>query len=69
MLTLFRQIFRAEKGTATNDTEAGIRLQLQDFATEALGGSDRTLTDPICIPAHTLYSYLDQAEQNVAMLK
>ena len=32
-------------------------------------GPNGPLNDPICIPASTLYSYLEPAEQNVALLK
>jgi len=50
-----------------DDVEAGLRLQLKDFATESLVGSDK-LDDLIFIPASTLCSYLEEAEQNMAKL-
>lgn len=62
------QIFRNEKDNANDDVEADLRLQLKDFATEALVGSDE-LDDLICIPDHTLCSYVDEAEQNMAKLR
>lgn len=62
------QLFRDEDGNASNDIEAGIRLQLHDFATRDLSRGD-IHNDPICISARTLCSYLDRAEQDAAMLK
>ena len=59
---------RDENGDANDDVEAALRLQLKDFATEALVGLN-ILDDLISIPARTLCSYLDQAEQNITKFK
>ena len=48
--------------------EAGLYLQLKDFATEALVGSDE-LDDIIFIPACIPCLYLDEAEQNIVKLR
>jgi hypothetical protein len=63
---LYKQIFRDEKGNPS--TEAGLCLQLQDFAAKTLA-SRNDLKDLISIPANTLYSYLMEAEKNMTMRK
>jgi hypothetical protein len=53
-------------GNANNDEEAGLHLQLHDFVTEELIGSN-VLDDLVSILASRLCAYLDEAEQNVAI--
>ncbi|OAQ59075.1 hypothetical protein VFPPC_12275 [Pochonia chlamydosporia 170] len=65
--TIVDMIFRDEEGNPNPNEEAGLTLQLRDFATETLSGPD--LTESIRIPASKLYSYLTEAEKNMAKLK
>ncbi|KAG8406855.1 hypothetical protein J3459_018613 [Metarhizium acridum] len=67
--TTVDQILLDDEGNLSKNDKAGLYLQLRDFATKALVGTDGLLTDLICIPASTLCLYLEQAEQNVAMLR
>ncbi|KAG8408025.1 hypothetical protein J3459_018261 [Metarhizium acridum] len=67
--TTVDQILLDDEGNLSQNDKAGLYLQLRDFATKALVGTDGLLTDLICIPASTLCLYLEQAEQNVAMLR
>ncbi|OAA33951.1 hypothetical protein NOR_08744 [Metarhizium rileyi] len=67
--TIVDMIFRDEDGNPNPDEDAGLTLQLRDFATETLSGHDDLCADPIRIPASTLYYYLVEAEKNMAKLQ
>jgi hypothetical protein len=56
------QIFRHEDGEPNLDPEAGLHLQLQDFAAEALVEGYEDLHDPIFIPSTALCAYLGEGE-------
>ena len=63
------QIFRHEDGEPNLDPEAGLHLQLQDFATEALVEEYGDLHDPIFIPSTALCAYLDKGEHRASRVK
>ncbi|KAI9734349.1 MAG: hypothetical protein M1834_002455 [Cirrosporium novae-zelandiae] len=67
--TIAGQIIRDENGNPTDDAEAGLHLQLQDFAPEALADMNEPLRDPIHISANTLCMYIERAENRAAVIK
>lgn len=62
------QIIRDENGNPNDSPEAGLHLQLQDFATEALVEHE-SLHEPIHISANTLCTYIKDAEDQAALTK
>jgi len=63
------QVFRDENGNPNNAADAGLYLQLQDFATEALVENYGTLNDRVYISSATLCAYLDHAEEKAVVIE
>jgi len=63
------RIFRESNGNPSTSRTGGLRLRLQDFATDALTGAELQLCDPIIIPANKLYSLLEQAEDAASVIE
>ena len=64
-----KQEFRNDEGNPNEAAGAGLCLQLQDFATEALVESAGSLHNEIRIPATALCLYLQRAEEQAVMIK
>ncbi|TGO20292.1 hypothetical protein BPAE_0313g00030 [Botrytis paeoniae] len=69
METLSNQIIRDENGDANDSAEAGLYLELQDFAPEAMFPPGEFKCDPIKISATTLCSYIEIAENRAVMVE
>ncbi len=65
----FRQIFRNDDGTPSDDPNSGLRLSLGDFAAEALTDQFNDLNDDILISSQDLCKYLDDAERRASTVR
>ncbi|KIX08396.1 uncharacterized protein Z518_03052 [Rhinocladiella mackenziei CBS 650.93] len=61
--SLADQEFRSEDGNQIGDPQVGLRLRLEDFALKAYADGDASLDDEVFIPAHDLFTYLNDAEE------
>jgi len=60
---------RDEEGSLVLNPQASLKLQLQDFATEAFAPKFPDLTQSIHISAETLFSFLERAERRARTVK
>ncbi|KIX03059.1 uncharacterized protein Z518_06609 [Rhinocladiella mackenziei CBS 650.93] len=58
------QEFRSEDGNQIGDSQAGLRLRLEDFTLAAYADENVSLDSEIFISAHDLFRYLITAEEN-----